>query len=421
MRKRIKQIVAHPLISGSIVIFLGANFSSLLNFAFNIYMTRNLSISDYGALASLISLISLFGLAGGAFIPTIVTFAGDYFAKKEYDYVRGLCYKVGSVAFFIGFSVLVSFFLLSNIIGKFFHIRETYLIPLAGFITLLGYMNLINIALLRAKLAFPFLSLMNILASALRLGLGMTFVLSGFKVAGALWSYALSELIAYLVTFIPLRFILSFRAKTPQIEVGKIIAYGMPAAISSFGLTSLFTIDIILVKHFFDSEMAGIYAGVSLIGKIVFFLTGPIVTVMFPLIVQRRAKQENYNKDFILALFFVIFPSLILTTAYFLIPEFILELATRSDYVQGASLLGLFGIFFTLYGLLYLFTNFYLSIRETKIFLPISIAALSQAILIWFFHSTFVQIIMISIVVTSLLLVVLLLYYWQLNEKKPTS
>lgn len=417
MKKKIKRIVTHPLISGSIIIFLGANFSSLFNFAFNLYMTRNLSISDYGAFASLISLITLFGLIGGAFIPTIMTFAGDYFARKEYHYVRGLFYKIGSLSFLIGFSVFIGFFLVSSFIGEFFRIRETSLIPLAGFITLLGYMSLVNTALLRAKLAFPFLSLMAVLASILRLSFGIIFILSGFRIAGALLASTLSELIPYLVTFIPLRFLLLFKAKTPRIEVRRIISYGMPAAISSLSITSFFTTDIMLVKHFFSSESAGIYAGVSLIGRIVFYLTAPIATVMFPLIVQRKAKQEDYHKDFVLALFIVLLPSLVLTTAYFIIPEFILEFATRSDYVQGAHLLGLFGIFFTLYGLLYLLTNFYLSIKETKVFIPISIAAVSQAVLIWFFHATFQQIIIISIGITSLLLAALLLFYWKLHEK----
>jgi len=421
MRKKIKRIIDHPLISGSIIIFLGSISTSFLNFTFNLYMTRNLSISDYGALASLFSLMTLFGLISGAFLPTIVTFAGGYFAKKEYDNVRGLFYKIGSISFFIGFSVFIGFFLFSSVIGAFFRIREVYLIPLAGFMVLLGYMSLINTALLQAKLAFTFLSFMNFLSGILRLALGIIFVLSGFKIAGALWASALSGFVSYLVTFIPLRFILSFRTRAPQIEVGKIVAYGTPAAISLLCLTSFVTIDIMLVKHFFDSESAGVYAGVSLIGRIVFFLTAPIGMVMFPLIVQRRAKQENYHKDFILALLLVLIPSLVLTTAYFLIPEFILELATRSDYVQGASLLGIFGIFSTLYALLYLFTNFYLSIRETKIFLPIAIGAVSQALLIWFFHNSFQQIITISIGVTSLLLMVLLLYYWQLYEKTATN
>jgi len=169
MRKKVKQIVAHPLISGSITILLGSSIASFFNFIFNLYMTRNISVSDYGALASLLSLVMLFGLVGGAFIPTVVTFAGGYFAKKKYDYVRGLFYKVGSLSFFIGLSVFIGFSLFSKQIGEFFQIRETYLIPLAGFITFLGYISLVNLALLRAKLAFRFLSIMNIFSSILRL------------------------------------------------------------------------------------------------------------------------------------------------------------------------------------------------------------------------------------------------------------
>ena len=52
---------------------------------------------------------------------------------------------------------------------------------------------------------------------------------------------------------------------------------------------------LILVKHFFSPHDAGIYAGLSLIGRVIFFFSAPIASVMFPVIVQKYARKENYE------------------------------------------------------------------------------------------------------------------------------
>ena len=83
MKERIKQVANNPLISGSAVIFFGTLFANFLNFLFNFYMTRNLTVSDYGVLSSLVSVIMLFSLVSDSFVPTTVHFAGGFFAKNE--------------------------------------------------------------------------------------------------------------------------------------------------------------------------------------------------------------------------------------------------------------------------------------------------------------------------------------------------
>ncbi|RJQ25248.1 hypothetical protein C4577_06115, partial [Candidatus Parcubacteria bacterium] len=396
MRKKVQLMVKHPLISGSIIVFVGSTLGSFFNFLFNLFMTRNLSVADYGALAGLLSLTTVFGLIGGAFAPTIVTFAGGYFAKKEYDKAKSLFYKLSLLSFLLGFIIFINFILFKKQIGIFFNISEVSLIPLIGLMILLGYMTIVNTAFLQAKLAFSFLSISNFMSATLKLVFGVVFILFGFKLAGAIWANAFSGIIPYLLMFLPLKFLLSFKGSS-VVEIKRIILYGAPVAVSLISLTSLITTDIILVKHFFSPEDAGIYAGISLIAKIIFYFSAPVGTVMFPLLVRKHTRKENSNGYFLLSLLLVLIPSLCLSVVYFIIPEFILTTSTKLEYVKGASLLGVFSVLSVLYSILYLFTNFYLSIKKTTIFLPLGLGAIAQASLIWFFHNSFFQIIIISI------------------------
>lgn len=412
MRKKIQRAIEHPLISGSIIIFIGSFSANIFNFLFNLFMSRNLTLSDYGILASLISVISLFGFSAAAIVPTVVRFAGPFFAKGDLSSVRGLFLSMSKVLFIVGALVFAIFVFFRWDIGQFFKIKDDLFVVLVGLNVFLGFVAVVNQALLQAKLDFVYLSTITFLGTFSKLATGAFFVFVGFGVGGAMWAFFIAGLFPYLLTFFRLPFLLSKNIKKTVISFPKVLKYAAPATLALLGLTSFISTDIILVKHFFDPVQAGIYATLSLVGRVIFFFSAPIGTVMFPLIVQKHAKRENYNSVFIFSLLLVFVASVILTTFYFLFPEFVLHFFSKEEEaISAAPFVGLFGIYITAYSMLSICTNFFLSIKKTKIFVPVLFGAILQAGLIWVYHTTFLQVIVISLGITSLLLVSLLLYY----------
>lgn len=417
MKKIINAAIKNPLITGSSVIFFGSLFTNPLNFLFNLFMIRNLAVADYGTFASLTSLIMLTTILSGALLPTIVKFAASYFAKGELDMVRGLFFKVSKLTIPLGLVSLLIFIIFNQQISQFFHIEDTLLVLLAGVIVAFSFIGVPNQPILQAKLSFRFIAFIGVFGTLFKLFSGVILVYLGFSIWGALWAVFLSFLIPYFLSFAQLTFLFKRVIHTPHVSIKKLISYGMPSTIAFLALTSFISTDIILVKHFFNNTDAGLYAGVSLIGRIVFFLTAPVGTVMFPLIVQKHTRKENFHTDFRIAMLLVIVPSCFVIAAYYFVPDFILTFSTKKEFTSVSSLLWLFGIFSTIYGLLTIITNLYLSIEKTKIFIPLAISAILQIVLLWFFHKTFLQVLMISITITGLLLFGLLLYYWKLYGK----
>lgn len=369
-------------------------------------------MSDYGVLASLISIMTLAGLPAGSFLPMVVNFAGSYFAKNEYHMVRSLFFKVIKLSGSLGIIVLLVFIVFSRTIGEFFNIHNTSLIITIGFIVFLGYVGIINTALLQAKLAFRFISSINLLSAFLKLSIGVILVILGLKVNGAIWGFFVASLIPYVLSFIPLRFIFEKEAKPSTVNFREIFQYGGPAALALFGMASFITTDIILTKHFFNPKEAGIYAGLSLIGRVIFFFSAPIGTVMFPLVVQKHTIKENYHSTFWLSVFIILVPSIALTIFYFIFPEFVITFFLKNEeYLVSAPLLGFFGIFIMMYSLLSIFVNFYLSVNKTKVWIPVVLAACLQALGIWMHHKTYFQVISVSLWSSGLLLIGLLIYY----------
>ena len=416
MKKKISAFYKHPLISGSMIIFLGSILSSFLNFLFNLFMSRNLSLPDYGTLVSFISLMTLVTLPAGSVTPTIVNFAASYFAKNKLSMVRGLFIKVGKASFFTGIAIIIILILLKENINLFFNIYDDLLIILLGVAILISFISVVNNALLQAKLSFNFIAFINFLSSLLKLILGIILVFSGFTVYGAMMSIILSSLIPYLISFIPLRFLFLKNTSTHNLKIKTLFSYGTPAAIVLIGMSSLINADIILVKHFFNPTEAGLYAGLSLVGKVIFFFSAPISSVMFPLIVQKHTKKENYHSIFRLSLLLIFIFSVAISLFYFLFPEFVIKFfLNREAYLTIAPYLVYFAIFITIYSLISVLTYYFLSIKKTNIYMPIILAALAQIILIYFFHNTFLQVISVSIVVSTLLLVSFLFYYQKLS------
>ena len=401
----------HPLISGGFVIFTGNIFANFFNFLFNLFMSRNLSVIDYGILASLISLITLTTMPAGALLPTVVHFSASYLAKNEKNMTSKLFFKISKFAFSIGFFILFLFIVFPSNIGSFFNIHNNSLIIASGLVILLGYIGIANSGLLQAKLAFGFIALSQFIGSFFKLLLGVVFVLIGFSTNGAVWAYFLAYLFSYFISFIPLRFLFHRQKNSSVIPIRELLSYGMPSAVALFSLTSFLTTDVLIVKHFFDPKSAGVYAGISLLGKIVFFFSSSIGTVMFPLITRKYTNRESYRSTLILSLLLVFTSSLFLTAFYFLFPNFVIGVSLKNtDYLGGSALLGFMGIYMSIFSLLYILTNFYLSIKRTRVYIPIIIGSILQVLLLWFYHQTFFQVVFVSIAVSALLLTTLLLY-----------
>jgi len=199
------------------------------------------------------------------------------------------------------------------------------------------------------------------------------------------------------------------KEKIPLKEIG---LYALPTIVTIFSLVSFTSMDVILVKHFFSPDKAALYSGLSLIGKVIFYFTGMIPMVMFPLIVKRKALGKKFSSLFYLSLLLVILPSFSITAFYFLFPKFVISLFLgRSSYLALVPYLGLFGIYLTVFSLINVCVNFFLSLNKTKIAPLILLAAVLQIILISLFHANFFQVIGASLTVCTVLFVMLLGYY----------
>lgn len=406
MKKIIREAISNPLFSGSVIMIIGSNSVNFLNLLYHFVVGRMLGPFSYGELAALISIIGLLGIIPASLSIVIIKYVSSAKDDKEItNLISWLKSKIvkGSIVFFI--IILVS----SPIIASFLHINKIIYLILIAVSFLFGLQSLFYRSILQGLLKFKEMVLSILVENSAKLATSIFLIFLGFRVGGAVTAFVISAFLGWLITYFYLRFHTIENPKTP-IYLKSMVLFTIPVLIQSISTTSLFSSDLILVKHFFSSHDAGIYASLSTLGKIIFFGTGPISAVMFPLVAQRKTRGGNYKKIFVYSFFATAVLAATILAIYWFIPELAIKLLYGSAYLEASNLLILFGIFITLFTLSSLIINFGLSLGRTRVvFFPL-VTAILQILAIWFYHQSLYQVIMISIVLSSLLLIVLLIY-----------
>ncbi|MDD5415735.1 MAG: oligosaccharide flippase family protein [Candidatus Daviesbacteria bacterium] len=406
MKKYIKGIVTHPLFSGSAIMVIGSNSVSFINYLYHLVMGRMLGPAGYGELASLIALIGLVGIIPGSVSLVIVKQVSSARSDQEISNVIGwLKAKIFLAAVIFSISVLV----ISPFIASFLNIHKTsYLIFIAVSFLFSLQAGLFR-AILQGLLKFKEMIFSMLIENSAKFILSISLVYLGFQVSGVMFSLVISAILGLYITNYYLRYRTVNNTK-PSSHVKSMMSFLIPFTLQSVAITSLYSSDVILVKHFFPAHEAGIYAALSTLGKIIFFGTGPINTVMFPLVSQRKAKGQDYKKIFKYSFLMTALGAIFVSGLYWLFPTFAINLLYGSAYLEAKNLLIWFAVFISLFTLGSLLVSYLLSLGKTKVVVFPLTAATLQIIAIIFFHQNLLTVISISIIITALLLVALLIY-----------
>ncbi len=175
--------------------------------------------------------------------------------------------------------------------------------------------------------------------------------------------------------------------------------------------------DVLMAKHYFDPQQAGIYAALALIGRIVFFGTWTIVTLLFPKVIEKEQKGESHSMLFYGSLAITAMFGLMITGATYLFPKFILSLLFGPAYFAAIPLLWKYAFATTLFACANVFAYYYMSLdRYIPVFITIA-AGLMQILGIYLYHSSMQVVVYVQIVVMFGLLATMLVYHLFFNTK----
>lgn len=374
-------------------------------------MGRMLEPANYGSLASIISLVGLLSLVSasvGLVVTKIVA------SSKGQEEINEKVYALNKHVWLVGAIFFGLLLLLSGVISQFLIVNHLLLVIGLAVLLLSFPTNLVR-STLQGLMKFKLMVVSQSLENILRLGGAVALVNYGLSVAGGLWGLFLGTCAGWLIGWIFVRRFLIKPKKMAEINFQATLKSSLPFLMLSISITSLYSSDLILVKHFFSSFDAGIYAAMSFLGRVIFFGVSPITAVMFPLVVRNRSNGEYSLPVLFWSMFGGVAIALVVTFLYWLSPDFVISQLYGEKYLRSSSLLVFFGIFMTFVTLSFLLLNYELASGRDRVVLVSLLAAMAQIIFIWFYHPSLMSVVFISVLTSLWLLIYLLFDSFYLN------
>lgn len=170
--------------------------------------------------------------------------------------------------------------------------------------------------------------------------------------------------------------------------------------------------DILLVKHYFESYEAGLYASLALIGRVVYFIAWMFVMLLLPKVVQLKKEGKPTLPILLKYAGYITFIAFLIVSSCFLFPNEIIGLLFGIEYVSISSLLWKYASATGIFAISNIFAYYYLSLDKYIPVVVSGIFGMLQIVLIILYHETLEQVVHVQIVAMVLLLILQLSFFF---------
>jgi O-antigen/teichoic acid export membrane protein len=368
-----------------------------INFGFNVSMARLLGPSLFAQVAAVVTLLMLASAVSLSFQMVCAKFV----ARNESTFGKLAVFRgLRKRAWIVGIAIAVGLTLAQKPVAAYLRMPNSWVLAVfalgMAFYTPLG----VKRGNMQGLCEFGALSRNYILEAGSKLACAILLVELGYGVMGAVGAISASILAAVLI-----------RSPKAQDDAGSktlvpaSFREGMQAIVFFIGQVVINNIDIILVKHFFASELAGLYAAVALVGRVLYFAAWSIVSAMFPI---SAASKEDDNKVHVLLLplMIVLLMAIAFVIILALFPGFIIHLVLGEGFRSAEPLLSLYAVATGLYALAVVLMAYEMSRKIANTGWVQLIFSGALILLIYMLHSSLRQVIVVQIVLMLLMLLV---------------
>lgn len=340
LREAVATLRAEPahsrILGGSLVMLIGSGLVSVLNFGYNIAVARMLGPSAFGHAAAAVTLLMLVSSITLSF----QLVSAKLIAKTEFNSERSAIYStLLRRSWLVGISLGSALLLASVPVAHYLNLPSPMIVVLLA----LGITFYVPLGAKRGGLQgtckFPKFAGNYLLEAATKFIGAVTLVALGYGVYGAVAAISFSVVLAYFVPPTPQELQVGEKHKVPT-------SYreGIQAIVFFVGQVVINNIDILLVKHFFAPAIAGQYAAIALVGRVIYFVSWSVVSAMFPISASTEAKKENVSV-LVIPILIVLAIAVLFIVGLTLFPAPVLHAIFGAKFQEGAGLNGLLSLY----------------------------------------------------------------------------
>ncbi|HWR15803.1 MAG TPA: oligosaccharide flippase family protein [Terriglobales bacterium] len=398
------------VLGGSIIMLVGSGLVSVVNFGYNVAVARMLGPSAFGHAAAAVTLLMLVS----AMTLSFQLVCAKFVARNETDAGKSAVYaSLTRRAWTAGIMLGSGLILCSGIVARYLNLPTPWVVIILAF----GIAFYVPLGAKRGGLqgtcAFAKLSWNFILEAVVKFLGAVVLIQLGYGVLGAVAAISVSVMLAYFFPSVPQELKVNPTAALPAS-----FREGMQAIIFFTGQVIINNIDIILVKHFFSSDQAGMYAAIALVGRVIYFASWSVVSAMFPVSAGAKPKDENHAV-LVVPLVIVLAISLVFIVGLTMFPEPVLRAVFGAQFEMALgmeALLSLYAAAAGIYSLGVVLMAYEMSRKIANTGLVQ--LAVSGAIFLGIniFHSTLHQVVLVQLVLMVALLMIVSLPFFRFRR-----
>ncbi len=418
MIKLIKSVKNNQILKTTSLFFVGSTLVNFGAFLYHLILARMLGPIEYGTLAALSGLTYFVSVPMNALDILITKVVSSFEPASMESHTKFMLIKLLKKYFRSGLVLIPVLILITNPVKNFLHLPDSAGVVSIWIVFFLSILAIIFRSALKGLLLLKPLILNQIFEMYFRLLIAIVLITAlGTSYFFGQVATVISLFISVLMLYPVLSRVFASAPADSSHHGVSIKSLGVGSLIISAAFTWMYSIDVVLVKHFFSSHLAGIYAVLATSGKIVFFAEAPLGSAIIPLVARKSKIPHTARGDLLMLMSLISLISLGVSTAYFVAPNFVVNTIYTSKFSEVVPLLGWMGITMYFYSIANACANFLLALGHIKILWLNIIALISEIILIVIFHTDLNQVIFSLMSVFGILALILSIACYQKTNK----
>ncbi|MDO5981067.1 oligosaccharide flippase family protein [Flavivirga spongiicola] len=384
------------------------------NYLYNLILGRLLGPAQFADAAVLITFLLVLSFVAMTF--QLVT--AKFSVLFENQLFKSFISKVYKNAFTIGLVLGVLVIGFASQLQQLFNTASSSMFIIFGCGVPLYFLMSVNRGIFQGKKAYKSLSITYQLEmlSRLLITLGLIFL---FNIQSSV-VIAIGILMSFGFGLVPFKFkqvSLKKAVKMPVLQSKQVKQFFILTAFYELTQIIINNSDILLVKHYFESYEAGLYASLALIGRIVYFIAWMFVMLLLPTVVQLKKEGKETASTLFKYVGYIVVISMTIVLACLSFPETIIKLLFGESYIAMAPLLWKYAIATSMFAISNIFAYYYLSLDKYVPVIISGVFGMLQMVLVVFYHDSLEQVVYMQIVAMILLLIIQLVFF-RLDQKK---
>lgn len=403
----VKRILADRSTRSSAILMASSVLASGLAFLFTVSVARLLGPGEYSILGVSLSVYYILAVAITPVSNVISKLTAESKAASQEGQITFIISIITSKGLVAGGLIFLAVALFSRPLSSLLNIASPLPVILIGLLFWAALLLQASRGILQGLQEFSYLAISTSLEAFMRLSAGLLLVTLGLGVNGAILGFVSAASLSFILILLLLR--RRYHSAPRPVHFPGLHRYGSSALLLSVCFAAAQNMDVIVVKHYFGAEEAGIYVAATLIARLLSMFSIPFYQVMFPRVVAAKAQNEKTSPILVKTLVLIGLTCALFVGASWSFGNLLVHLSFGAAYASTAALLGPYGLAQTLSILTGTICTYQLALARSDFEVPLISGVGILFVLLMQFHQSLEQVVAMIILTNGAVLAIMVI------------